>query len=97
MEKENFFTMLKGGIRFSQAEVREIWFLGIASGIEIGLNKASLDGQMVELNDNTKDIRHKQFLEKFYKLAEEYMCAIQYHPEVGMTVVDVKRPYGISQ
>jgi hypothetical protein len=35
---------------------------------------------------NTKP-EHKEFLEKFYKLAEEYNCSIQYHPEVGMVAV----------
>jgi hypothetical protein len=29
---------------------------------------------------------HKEFLEKFYKLAEEYKCRITYHPLVGMVV-----------
>ena len=31
--------------------------------------------------------KHKEFLERFYQLAAEYKCAVQYHPEFGMVVV----------
>ena len=33
----------------------------------------------------------KEFIEKFYKLAEEYNCAIEYHPLHGMCVVQLKK------
>jgi len=70
-----------------QMELRKTWNLGIKHGIEIGLRKASLEGQRIELNYNIKEGKHKEFLEKFYKLSEEYGCAVQYHPEIGMVVV----------
>ena len=68
--------------------MRETWDRGIKYGIEIGLRKSSLEGQRIELNQNTTDGKHKEFLEKFYQLSDEYKCAIQYHPEIGMVVVD---------
>jgi len=70
-----------------QIELRKTWYRGIKYGIEIGLRKASLEGQKLELNCNTKNTKHKEFVEKFYKLAEEYKCAIQYHPEIGMVII----------
>ena len=76
-----------GGITYKQHEVRDIWHRGIKVGIEIGLNYASPQGQIIQLNENT-DPKHREFLEKFYKLAEEYKCAIEYHPEKGMIVLD---------
>ena len=75
-------------IRYSQSEMRKTWDNGIKLGIEIGLNRASLEGQRIELNHNTLEGKNKEFLEKFYKLAEEYKCAIQYHPQIGMVVLD---------
>lgn len=87
-EKENFFTTLFGGINYSQAEVKGIWERGVKHGIEIGLNKAGLDGQKVELYKNTSDSNQKEFLDRFYELANKYHCAIQYHPEHGMVVID---------
>jgi hypothetical protein len=74
-----------GGITYKQHEVREIWHRGVKTGIEIGLNYGSPEGQIIQLNENTKP-EHKEFLEKFYKLAEEYKCRITYHPLVGMVV-----------
>ncbi len=67
-----------------QVELRETWDSGIKHGIEIGLRVASLDGQRIELNLNTPEGKNKEFLEKFYKLAEKYKCTIQYHPQMGM-------------
>jgi hypothetical protein len=87
-EKETTLSLLFGGHKYTQSEAREIWFSGIACGVEIGLNKASLEGQKLELINNTENPKHKEFLEKFYKLASEYQCAIQYHPQFGMTVID---------
>jgi len=74
--------------KYTQAEVREIWFRGKRSGIEIGLQKASLEGQRLEAYHNITDPKHKEFLDKFYALAAEYECGIQYHPELGMCVID---------
>ena len=86
-EKESGLSSLLGTYKFSKQEMRETWDRGIKLGIEIGLRKASLEGQRIELNYNTSEGKHKEFLEKFYQLAAEYKCAIQYHPEVGMVVV----------
>lgn len=89
LEKESGLQMLFGGIRYSKLEVRDIWHRGVKLGIEIGLRKASLEGQRIELRENS-DSRHKEFIDKFYKLAEEYECAVSYHPEVGMVILDRK-------
>jgi len=86
-EKENVLTLLFGTHKYSKQEMKETWDRGIKYGIEIGLRKASLEGQRIELIHNTTNDKHKEFLEKFYQLAGEYKCAIQYHPEVGMVVV----------
>ena len=83
-EKE---SLLFGTHKYSKQEMKETWDRGIKCGIEIGLRKASLEGQRIELSRNTTNEKHKEFLEKFYQLADEYKCAIQYHPEVGMVVV----------
>ncbi len=86
-EKDTGLEILFGRNKYSKQEMRETWDMGIKHGIEIGLRKASLEGQRIELNHNTTNEKHKEFLEKFYQLADEYKCAIQYHPEVGMVVV----------
>ncbi len=86
-EKDSGLSLLFGIHKYSKQEMRETWDRGIKHGIEIGLRKASLEGQIIELNHNTTNEAHKKFLEKFYKLAAEYKCAVQYHPEVGMVVV----------
>ena len=86
-EKESGLSLLFGTNKYSKQEMRETWDRGIKHGIEIGLRKASLEGQRIELNDNTTNETHKEFLRKFYQLANEYKCAIQYHPEIGMVVV----------
>lgn len=86
-EKESGLSLLFGTNKYSKQEMRETWDRGIRHGIEIGLRKASLEGQKIELNHNTPEGKHKEFLEKFYKLTEEYKCAIQYHPQIGMVVV----------
>jgi hypothetical protein len=86
-EKESGLSLLFGKNKYSKQEMRETWNRGIKHGIEIGLRKASLEGQRIELNRNTENEKHKEFLEKFYQLADEYKCAIQFHPEVGMVVV----------
>ena len=87
-ERETGLSLLFGTTKYSKHEMRETWDRGIKHGIEIGLNRASLEGQRIELNHNTKEGKNKEFLEKVYKLAEEYKCAIQYHPQIGMVVLD---------
>lgn len=86
-EKESGLSLLFGTHKYSKQEMKETWDRGIKYGIEIGLRKASLEGQKIELIHNTTNEKHKEFLEKFYQLADEYKCAFQYHPEVGMVVV----------
>jgi hypothetical protein len=73
---------------YSQSEVRKIWFDAMALGMQEGLRIASVEGQIIDVTNNCKEPKHKEFLEKFYKLAEEYNCAIQYHPTYGMLVID---------
>jgi hypothetical protein len=90
-EKENFFTVLRGGLSYSQTEVREIWFTAMALGMHEGLRMGSMQGQRIDLTNSCKNSRQKEFLEKFYKLADEYNCAINYHPLEGMQIVDLNR------
>jgi hypothetical protein len=87
-DKDNFLSFLFGRNKYTIQEMRETWNMGIKHGIEIGLRRASLDGQIIELNHNTVNDKHKEFLEKFYQLANEYACAIQYHPHKGMVIID---------
>ena len=86
-EKDSGLSLLFGTHKYSKQEMRETWDRGIRHGIGIGLRKAGLEGQRIELNRNTINEKHKEFLEKFYRLVDEYKCAVQYHPEVGMVVV----------
>jgi hypothetical protein len=86
-EKESGLSLIFGTNKYSKQDMRQTWDSGIKHGIEIGLRKASLEGQMIELNNNTPEGKHKEFLEKFYQLSDEYKCFVQYHPEVGMVVV----------
>ena len=86
-EKESGLSLIFGYHKYSKVEMRETWDSGIKLGIEIGLRKASLEGQRIELSVNTTDQKHKEFLEKLYQLADDYKCAIQYHPQVGMVIV----------
>lgn len=102
MEGDTSFTdkptglarLLHGPITYSQLEAKNIWNMGIKHGIEIGLRRASLEGQKLEIHNNTKKNTplQEEFLKKHYELCERYGCAIQYHPELGMTVID--RNYG---
>ncbi len=87
-ERETGLSLLFGATKYSKQEMRETWHDGIKYGIEIGLNRAGLEGQRIELNHNTTNEKHKEFLEKFYQLAAEYKCAIQHHPQIGMVVLD---------
>ena|SRR5690606_35822505 len=96
-EKPTTLERIFGRATYKQTEVREIWKQGIKVGLERGLFLASLEGQRIELNHNTPDGKHKEFLEKFYQLAAEYKCAVQYHPEVGMVVVARQNGYNGTQ
>ena len=55
-----------------------------------GIEMAGLPGQKIDLYNNCKKPRQKDFLDKFYKLCEEYNCAVAYSPQDGMCVVDFK-------
>ena len=87
-EKENFLSLLFGTDKYTKHEMRDTWERGIKRGIEIGLRKASIEGQKIELNQNTKEGKNKEFLEKFYKLAGEYNCFVIYHIKYGMIVIN---------
>ncbi len=88
-EKESLLTLITGGIKFSQSQVRDIWFQAMELGMEKGLEMGSREGQRVDLFNSCKVPRQKEFLEKFYKLAEEYNCSIMYHPTDGMCIRDL--------
>ncbi len=75
--------------KYKQHEVREIYFNAIAFGINRGLEIGSIGGQKVELYGNAKTNRQKEYLDKLYKLSEEYNCAIVYHPYDGMVVMQL--------
>lgn len=77
--------------KYSQSEVREIWFKAMALGIEEGLRLSSLEGQKIGYYGNCKNQRQKEFLDKFYKLSEEYNCGMSYHPTYGMCVIDLDK------
>lgn len=74
--------------RFSQNEVRNIWLRAVRQGIEIGLRRASIEGQKIELNQNTKNENHREYLKKFYESSAQHGCAIQYHPQHGMIIIE---------
>ena len=87
-EMQGDTSFLGKGSGYSNMDMRETWHKGIKHGIEIGLNRTSIQGQAIELNNNTPEGKNLEFLKKFYKLAEEYKCAIEYHPQKGMIVID---------
>lgn len=76
-----------------QRELRDTWELGIKTGIEVGLYSASLEGQKIELTNNTTNPKHVEFLQKHYALCGEYNVAIQYHQKVGMCIINQKPNY----
>ena len=90
-----FLGGILGRIRYSPKKLRKIWLDGIRYGIELGLNKSSLSGQVIELNENLQSPQEKAFYDEYIKLARKYNCAIQYHPVVGMKVVHVD--YGFNR
>ena len=73
------------------SDMRKTWNRGIKHGIEIGLRVTSLEGAKIELYRNTTNDKDREFLDKFHELAHKYNCAIQYHPQTGMTVVALDR------
>ena len=77
--------------KYDQSRVREIYFDAMALGMQRGIEIGAVKGQRIDLFNNCKEPRQKEFLEKFYKLAEEYNCAIVYHPHDGMCVLDLNR------
>lgn len=77
--------------KYNQSEVREIWFSTMALGMNEGLRMGSLAGQRIDTSNGCKNERHKEFYQKFLKLAEEYNCAILFHPLEGMIVADLDR------
>ena len=87
LEKDTRLGSIFGTNKYTKYEMRDTWLRGIRHGVEIGLNKASLEGQKIELGKNTGNERHQEFIRKYYELAEEYGCAIQYHHVHGMTIV----------
>ena len=88
LDKGSGLSRLFGRSSYSDMDMRETWHKGIKHGIEIGLRRSSPQGQIIELNHNTPEGKNKEFLKKFYKLAEEYKCEIEYHPQKGMIVID---------
>lgn len=88
-ERESLATLIFGSRKYSKNEMRETWNRGIKLGIEIGIRKASVEGQKIELYHNITNPRHKEFVDKFYALAAEYQCAIQYNAfSGGMILID---------
>lgn len=88
-EKPHFLSVLFGGYNPKhKAELKETWNRGIKLGIEIGLRRNSFEGQKIELNNNTNNPKHKEFIRQFYKLCTDFKCAIQYHPIDGMCIID---------
>ena len=78
-------------ITYSQLECREFWFQAMQIGMQEGLRMGSLEQQKIDTMNSCKNDRHKEFYTKFLKLAEEYNCAIAYHPIEGMCVIDVNK------
>ena len=76
-------------IKYKQSLVRETYLNALAIGMMRGLEIGSVIGQEIDITNNCKNPRHKEFYEKFLKLAKEYNCAIVYHPRVGMKVADL--------
>jgi len=78
-------------IKYNQSECREFWFQAMQLGMQEGLRMGSIQGQRIDLFNSCNEPRQEEFLEKFYKLAEEYNCAIVYDPIRGMCVLDLDR------
>jgi len=91
-EPDSFLSTFFGANKYTKQEVKEVWNNGIKLGIEIGLNHAGFEQQMIELKQNTDNAnneKHKEFLEKFYKLEHDYNCVIKYNPQVGLKIYEL--------
>ena len=77
-------------INYSQAECREFWFQAMGIGFEQGLYKASIPGQIIDLNNSCIEPYQKEFIDEVHKLCDKYNCAIVYHPAHGIVVTDLK-------
>ena len=84
-ERENFFTLLFGGIKYDQAQARDIWLSGKKAGFELGLEYSSTHAQTIQLEGNIENENHKLFYKKFLRLCAVHNVAIQWHPHKGMT------------
>jgi hypothetical protein len=87
-DRPNGLAAIFGKNHYTESEARDIWHRGIEAGVEMGLFNASLEGQRIELAQNLNSPKQKEFVEKLYKLCEEYNCAVQYHPINGMCLVE---------
>jgi len=88
-EKPSFWELLLGKSNLiSQEEAREIWFKGRETGMRDGIHMVNLEGQRIMLDNSPKTRLQNEFLQKHYELCAKYGCAIQFHPEHGMCVVD---------
>lgn len=87
-QKEEGFLSSLFSPRITNSDLRDAWEKGIKHGIEIGLRKASLEGQQIEINQNSTSDVERMFLQEFHDLCSKYKCAIQYHPEKGMVVIN---------
>lgn len=85
-EPETLLRSLFGSTKYTKKEARDIWKSAIKLGIRIGINRSIPSGQIIDLNKNTSNQKHKEFLEKFYKLANDYNCSIQYHHRYGLII-----------
>jgi hypothetical protein len=91
-EPDSFLSTFFGANKYTKQDAKEVWNNGIKLGIEIGLNHAGFEQQMIELKqntDNSNNEKHKEFLEKFYKLAQHYNCVIKYNPQVGLKIYEL--------
>src|SRR5690606_7674926 len=75
--------------KYSQSEVREIWFQGIELGLERGFDIGLPSGKVVDMKNMTP--KQEKFYKKFLKLCEDYNCCIQYspHSDTGMFISDL--------
>lgn len=87
LEKDHPLQIIFGRNKYTKMDMRETFHRGVRLGIDIGLNESSPQGQRIQLDTNT-DPKHRPFLEKMYALCEQYQCSIEYHPEIGMVVLD---------
>ena len=81
----SFFGRLFG-LNKTDRKLRDIWHLGIKYGIEIGLRRASVEGQKKELTHNTAP-EDRAILEEIFDVMNKHNCAIQYHPDHGQMII----------